>query len=134
MAELNHRVDDSSAIGRRVRTQVLGAEHVEASHRNKNQFNSKLVDLTEEYCWGEVWGGANLDLKTLSMMTIVMLGVLNRPDELRAHLRGARTNGCSDDDIVQAILQVAVYCGIPAAIDMSRAAYEALGVNAPGQK
>ena len=75
-----------------------------------------------EYCWGAVWGRPGLDLKTRSLLNLAMLTALNRPHELRLHARGALNNGCTREEIRETLLQAAVYCGVPAALDAFRSA------------
>jgi 4-carboxymuconolactone decarboxylase len=110
--------------GMEVRTAVLGEEYVAAAMRNADDFSQPLQDLVTEYCWGAVWGRDGLSLKTRSMLNLAMLSVLNRPQELRTHLRGALTNGVTRDEIREVFLQVGIYAGVPAAVDSFRAARE----------
>ena len=108
--------------GREVRTAVLGAEYVERAAANADEFSRPLQDLVTEYCWGAVWGRDGLPLKTRSMLNLAMIATLNRPTELRTHIRGALTNGVTRDEIREIFLQVGVYAGIPAAVDSFRIA------------
>ena len=108
--------------GMEVRTAVLGEQYVQAATRNADEFSQPLQDLLTEYCWGAVWGRDGLPLKTRSMLNLAMISVLNRPTELRTHLRGAVNNGVTRDEIREIFLQVAVYAGMPAAVDSFRAA------------
>ena len=110
--------------GRQVRTAVLGDEYVAAAMRNADEFSAPLQDLLTEYCWGAVWGREGLELKTRSMLNLAMIAILNRPQELRTHLRGAVNNGVTRDEIREVFLQVAVYAGAPAAVDSFRIARE----------
>jgi 4-carboxymuconolactone decarboxylase len=112
--------------GRQIRTTVLGEQYVAKATANVDDFNQPLQDLVTEYCWGAVWGREELPLKTRSMLNIAMLSVLNRPNELRTHLRGALNNGVSVEEIREVLLQVGVYAGIPAAVDSFRIARETL--------
>ena len=80
--------------------------------------------MLNEYCWGTVWGREELPRKTRSMLNIAMIAILNRQHEFRAHLKGALTNGVSRDEIREVLLQVAIYCGIPAGVDAFRVAKE----------
>ena len=75
-----------------------------------------------EYCWGAVWGRDGLPLKTRSMLNLAMLAVLNRPNELRTHVKGVLTNGLTREEIREIFLQVAIYGGVPAAVDSFRVA------------
>src|SRR6202012_1987441 len=87
-------------------------------------FNKPMQDLVTEYCWGAVWGREELPKKTRSMLNLAMISILNRPHELRAHLGGALRNGVSLDEIREIFLQVAIYAGVPAAVDSFRIARE----------
>jgi 4-carboxymuconolactone decarboxylase len=110
--------------GNEVRTAVLGEVYVQAVTRNADEFSRPLQDLVTEYCWGAVWARDGLPLKTRSMLNLAMISVLNRPHELRTHLRGALNNGVSRDEIREIFLQVAIYAGVPAAVDSFRLARE----------
>lgn len=110
--------------GLTVRKDVLGADHVEASLRGADDFTREMQQLVTEYAWGEIWSRPGLSRRDRSLLTLVMLTALNRPHELRVHLRGALNNGVSKDEIKEAFLQAAVYCGAPAALDSFRVARE----------
>lgn len=110
--------------GMEVRTAVLGEEYVQAAVAGTDEFSQPLQDLITEYCWGAVWGRDGLPLKTRSMLNLAMISVLNRPHELRTHLRGALNNGVTREEIREIFLQVAVYAGVPAAVDSFRVARE----------
>ena len=110
--------------GLKVRREVLGAEHVEASLSQADDFSRPLQELVTEYCWGNVWSRPGLDRKTRSLINVAMLTALNRPHEVKLHLRGALNNGCSKNDIMEVLLQTAIYCGVPAAMDSLRVAKE----------
>jgi 4-carboxymuconolactone decarboxylase len=111
--------------GLEIRKSVLGAEFVENSIKTADDFNMPMQELTTEYCWGAVWGRDGLPHKTRSMLNIAMLSALNRPHELKMHLKGALKNGVTKDEIREILLQVAIYCGIPAGVDSFRIAREA---------
>ncbi|MGZ4170450.1 MAG: carboxymuconolactone decarboxylase family protein [Solirubrobacteraceae bacterium] len=118
-------------VGMGVRSEVLGAEHVERSLENATAFTRPMQDLVTEYCWGAVWSRPGLDRKVRSLLNIVMLTALGRRHELEVHVRGAVTNGVSATEIQEALLQTAIYCGVPAAMEAMRtaeAALTALGV------
>ena len=112
--------------GLEIRKSVLGAEFVENSLANATDFNRAMQELTTEYCWGHVWGREGLPKKTRSMLNIAMLSALNRPHELKMHLKGAVRNGVTEEEIREILLQVAIYCGVPAGVDSFRIAGEAL--------
>ena len=115
---------DTYDKGLRVRAAVLGDDYVRAATANADEFSKPLQDLVTEYCWGAVWGRDGLSRKTRSMLNLAMLSTLNRPHELRTHLKGALTNGVTRDEICEVFLQVGIYAGIPAAVDSFRAARE----------
>ena len=110
--------------GLKTRREVLGAEYVDASIANADDFNRPMQELVTEYCWNEIWNRPGLDRKTRSIMNLCMITALNRPHELKLHVRGAINNGLTKDEIKEVILQAAIYCGVPAAIDSFRNAKE----------
>ncbi len=112
--------------GLEIRKAVLGAEYVEKSIASADDFNMPLQRLVTEYCWGAVWGREELSKKTRSMLNLAMLSALNRPHELKTHVAGALRNGVTRDEIREVLLQVAIYCGVPAAVDAFRVAREAI--------
>lgn len=112
--------------GLEIRTQVLGQEYVDKSLQNADEFSRPLQELVTEYCWGHVWGREGLSLKERSMINLAMISALNRPHELKLHTRGALRNGLSPEQIREILLQVGIYCGVPAAVDSFRIAREAL--------
>lgn len=117
--------DDLFETGLEVRKAVLGKEYVEKSLASADDFNMPMQRLTTEYCWGAVWGREDgLPRKTRSMLNLAMLSALNRPHELKLHLAGALRNGVTREEIREVLLQVAIYCGIPAGVDAFRCARE----------
>jgi 4-carboxymuconolactone decarboxylase len=112
--------------GLEIRKSVLGKEFVEKSLAAADDFNRPMQELSTEYCWGWCWGREGLDKKTRSMINLAMISALNRPHELRMHVKGAIANGVTKDEIREILLQVAIYCGIPAGMDSFRNAKEAL--------
>jgi 4-carboxymuconolactone decarboxylase len=112
--------------GLAIRREVLGAEYVDNAIASADDFNRPLQELVTEYCWGAVWGRPGLPKKTRSMLNLAMLTALNRPHELKLHVRGALKNGVSRAEIMEVLLQAAIYCGVPAAVDAFRNAREAL--------
>jgi 4-carboxymuconolactone decarboxylase len=110
--------------GLEIRKAVLGEAYVNNALKNVDSFNQPLQDLLNEYCWGALWGREELPRKTRSMLNLAMLSILNRPHELRAHLRGALNNGVTRNEIREILLQVAIYAGVPAAVDGFRTARE----------
>jgi 4-carboxymuconolactone decarboxylase len=107
-----------------IRTAVLGKDYVEKAMKSADEFNMPFQHLVTEYCWGAVWGREGLTRKTRSMLNLAMISILNRPHELRAHVRGALTNGVTKDEIREVFMQVAIYAGVPAGVDAFRVAKE----------
>lgn len=101
--------------GMKVRRAVLGDAHVDASLKNRNEFNEDFQDLITRYAWGEIWTRPGLTKQTRSMITLAMMVALNHPDELQMHIRAALNNGVTRDEIREVLLQTAIYCGVPAA-------------------
>ena len=111
--------------GLALRKQVLGAEYVEKSMASADSFSMPMQELSTEYCWGHVWTRPGLQLRERSLINIAMISALNRPHELKLHVKAALNNGLTREEIREVILQVAVYCGVPAGIDSTRIAREA---------
>ena len=121
--------------GLKLRKQVLGAEYVEKSMASADSFSMPMQELSTEYCWGHVWTRPGLALRDRSLINIAMISALNRPHELKLHVKAALNNGLSREEIREVILQVAVYCGVPAGIDSTRIAREAFAeVDAAAKK
>jgi 4-carboxymuconolactone decarboxylase len=118
---MDQHTDDK---GREVRAAVLGEAYVRKSEDSADEFNTPFQDLLIEYCWGAVWGRDGLPRKTRSMLNIAMISILNRPNELRTHIKGALTNGVTREEIREVLMQVAVYAGAPAGVDGFRLARE----------
>jgi 4-carboxymuconolactone decarboxylase len=112
--------------GLAVRREVLGTDYVDRSLQSADDFTAPLQELITEYCWGEIWTRDDLPRATRSLINIAMMTALNRPHELRLHVRGALTNGCSVKEIRGVLLQTVVYCGVPAALDAFRVAREVI--------
>jgi len=110
--------------GLKVRREVLGSEYVDNAIKNADDFSRTLQEFVTEYCWGELWNRPGLDRKSRSMLNLAMLAALNRPHEIKLHIRGAINNGMTKDEIKEVFLQVGVYCGVPAAVDAFRNARE----------
>jgi 4-carboxymuconolactone decarboxylase len=110
--------------GLKIRREVLGAEYVDKAIASADNFNRPLQELVTQYCWGEIWGRPGLDRKTRSLINLAMISALNRPHEVKMHIKGALNNGLTKDDIQEVFLQVAIYCGVPAAVDSFRTAQE----------
>jgi len=101
--------------GMRVRREVLGDEHVDRAVQNTTELTREFQELITRYAWGEIWTRAGLDRRTRSCITITALVARGQWDELALHIRAARRNGLSDDEIKEVLLQCAIYCGVPAA-------------------
>ena len=111
--------------GLAIRKEVLGKEFVEKSFAAADDFNRPMQELVTEYCWGAVWGREELPRKTRSMLNLAMLTCLNRPHELKMHIKGALRNGVTRDEVREVFLQAAIYVGVPAGVDSFRIAREA---------
>ena len=110
--------------GLQTRREVLGADHVDGAIAGADDFTRAMQEHTTQYCWGDIWNRPGLDRRTRSLLNLAMLTALNRPHELRLHVRGAIRNGVSRDEIREVLLQCAIYCGVPAAMDSFRNARE----------
>jgi 4-carboxymuconolactone decarboxylase len=124
MAERPEYQSELFKKGLGIRREVLGAEYVDNSLARADDFMAAFQKLTTEYAWGEIWTRPGLPRKTRSMLNLAMLTALNRPAELRLHLRGALTNGVTRDEIKEILLQTGIYCGIPACLDAFKTAAE----------
>lgn len=111
--------------GLALRKQVLGADYVEKSMASADDFSRPMQELSTEYCWGYVWTRPGLQLRERSLINLSMISALNRPHELKLHVKAALNNGLTREEIREVLLQVAVYCGVPAGIDSTRIAREA---------
>lgn len=111
--------------GLAIRKAVLGKEYVEKSLASADDFSRPMQELSTEYCWGKVWSRPGLERRDRSLINLGIIAALNRPHELKLHVKGALTNGVTREEICEVFLQVAVYCGIPAGIDSVRIAREA---------
>ncbi|MCK0198922.1 4-carboxymuconolactone decarboxylase [Ancylobacter sp. 6x-1] len=116
--------DDLFEKGLEIRRAVVGSAYVDKSLAEMDDFTQPLQELVTKYCWGEVWGRPGLERRERSILNIGMIAALNRPHELKLHLRGALNNGLSREEIRELLLQVAIYCGVPAALDSFRIARE----------
>lgn len=122
MAEARERFER----GLQIRREVVGSEYVDRSLAAADDFNQALQDLITEWCWGTVWARPGLDRRTRSVLNLGMIVALNRPHELALHVRGAVRNGLTREEISEVVLQAAIYCGAPAALDASRVARQVL--------
>lgn len=112
------------ADGLKTRREVLGAEYVDKGMAAVDDFNAPFADLLNTYCWNDVWNRPGLPRQTRSMLNLAMLSALGRSHELKLHINGALNNGLTKGDIREVFLQVAIYCGVPAAVESFRCARE----------
>jgi len=108
--------------GRKIRAEVLGEAAVRQRLDEADSFNRDFQELVTEYCWGAGWGRTALSRRDRSLMNLGMLSALNRPEEFALHVRAAMRNGVTRDDLEDALIQVAIYCGIPAGVEAFRIA------------
>ncbi|PBC39343.1 4-carboxymuconolactone decarboxylase [Rhodococcus sp. ACS1] len=117
---------DTNETGRRIMSELMGADYVEKKDETRNDFNDVIHDYSIEVCFGRVWARDGIDRKQRSIVNIAMLTALNRPAQLAHHVEGALTNGCTVAEIKEVLLQAAVYCGLPAAGEAFRVAENVL--------
>jgi 4-carboxymuconolactone decarboxylase len=110
------------ARGETVRRAVLGDAYVDRALENADDFSRPFQDVLNEYCWGQCWTNDDLDLRQRSLLNLGMLAALGRMHEFQVHLRGAIRNGLSDAELRAALIQIAVYCGVPAGVECFRIA------------
>ena len=118
--------DGLNEKGLQIRREMFGAEFVEKRHAEASEFSKPFVEMVNNFAFGEVWSREGIDRKTRSMLTLAMLVALNRPFEMRIHLKGAISNGVTKDEIREIILQSVLYCGFPAAFEAFRLCEEVL--------
>jgi 4-carboxymuconolactone decarboxylase len=119
-------MEDRFAQGLALRREVLGSDYVDRSLAEADAFSLPMQQLSTEYCWGTIWSRQGLSHRDRSLLNLGMISALNRPHELKLHVKAAMRNGLSREEISEALLQVAIYCGVPAGIDSTRIAREAL--------
>lgn len=115
--------------GLKTRRDVLGSDYVDKAIANADEFSKPLQELVTQYCWGDVWNRPGLERKTRSLLNLAMLTALNRPHELKLHVRGALNNGVTKEEIREVFLQAAIYCGVPAGVESFRLAREVFAEN-----
>jgi 4-carboxymuconolactone decarboxylase len=118
--------DGALERGRKVRGEVLGPAHVERALEQASEFSRPMQELVTEYCWGDVWSRPGLTRRERSLINLAMLTALNRSHELAVHARGAIRNGCTPEEIQETLLQTAIYCGVPAAMEAFRVVEHAM--------
>lgn len=121
---------DRYETGLAKRRQVVGAEYVDRAIDNADDFDREWQRILTEYCWGEVWGQRVLSDKQRSLHNLCLLAALNRQTEFELHLRGALRNGATPDEIRETLIQVAIYCGVPAGVEAFRIAKRVLAETA----
>ena len=112
--------------GRKIRTEVLGAERVAKTLDRADSFNRDFQQILTEYCWGACWGRDGLSRQQRSLLNLGMLAALNRPHEFELHFRAAIGNGLSRAELQDALIQIAIYCGVPAGVEAHRIASKVL--------
>ena len=120
--------------GLKIRSEVLGPDHVARAMDAANAFSRPMQELVIEYCWGTIWSRPALGRRERSLVNLAMITALNRPRELAVHVRGAITNGCTAAEIQEVLLQASIYCGVPAGLDAFRIAESVLGDLAAGEE
>ena len=127
-----HPTDKRYERGLAIRKEVLGEAHVERSLAAVSDFSRPVQEFVTSACWGDIWSRPGLDRRTRSLLNLVMLTALGRNHELGVHVKGAITNGATEQEIQEALLQAAVYCGVPAALESFRVAERVLEEIAAG--
>ena len=117
---------DQYERGLKCRKEVLGDAYVEASLNKADDFNRDFQEMVTEYCWGGTWGRGVLSKRDRSILNLGMLAGLGKSQEFKLHFKGAITNGLSMEDLREILIQIGVYCGIPAGIEAYRLAREVL--------
>ena len=121
--------------GMKTRRKVLGDEWVDRSLKTLTPFNEEFQEMITRYAWGDIWTRPGLPRHTRSLITIAMLIGMNREGELKLHLRAAKNNGVTRDEIKEVLMQSAIYCGIPAAnatFHLAEEVLDELGVESLG--
>jgi len=118
--------DDRFEKGLAIRKEVLGDEDVTRSLERADDFTRPMQELSTAYCWGEIWSREGLSRRDRSLLNLAMISALNRPHELKLHVKAALRNGLTRDEIREDLLQVAVYCGVLAGMDSTRIARDAI--------
>lgn len=120
---------DRYQAGMSVRRQVLGDAHVDRASARTTEFTADFQRLITEYAWGSIWTRPGLDRRSRSIITLTALIARGHHEELAMHLRAARTNGLTDEEIKEVLLQTAIYCGVPDANTAFRIAQDTLFTN-----
>lgn len=130
---MKYKENEAFIAGRAVRGDTLGHAHVEKVLESTDDFALPMQQMITEMAWGQVWSRPGLERKTRSMLTVAMLTALNRPQELLLHMRGARNNGATPEELRELCLHAAVYAGFPAAQEAFRALRQVMADEASAQ-
>lgn len=120
--------------GMKLRREVLGDDYVDRSLAGVDDFNREFQQMVTEHAWGAIWARPGLSKKQRSLLNLGMLAALNRPEEFELHFRGALKNGCTIEELKETLLQIAVYCGMPAGVSAFRVARKILDEGKPTRK
>lgn len=112
--------EERFALGRKIRGEVLDTKHTANAPETLNKFQAAFRQFTEENCWGTAWVRPGLERKTRSMLNLAMLAAMARWQEFEVHVRGARNNGVTDDEMIEIVIQAGVYAGVPIAAESMR--------------
>jgi 4-carboxymuconolactone decarboxylase len=107
--------DSARERGMKIRREVLGDDHVDRAIERATELTEEFQDFITRYAWGEIWSRPGLERRARSCITLTALVALGRFEELEIHIRAARRNGLTNDEIKEVLLHTAVYCGVPAA-------------------
>ena len=110
--------------GQKLRREVLGDTYVDAAAKTTTDFNRPFQEFITENVWGNIWSRPGLDRRTRALINIGMLTAMGRTEEVKIYLRAGRNIGVTREDVREVLMQTAVYCGVPAALDSFRAAQE----------
>ncbi|PWV37506.1 MAG: 4-carboxymuconolactone decarboxylase [Desulfurococcaceae archaeon] len=119
-------VSERYEIGLRIRKEVLGEKYVENAIKSATEFDRELQDILNEYVWGIVWSGKAIPRKYKSLINIALLAAMGRSNELKLHIKGAFRNGCTLEEVKEALIQAMIYAGAPAGVEGFRVAREAI--------
>jgi 4-carboxymuconolactone decarboxylase len=117
--------------GMKIRREVLGDGYVDRALQSVDDFTREFQQMVTEHAWGAIWSRPGLAKKQRSLINLAMLAALNRPEEFELHFRGALNNGCTLEELKETLLQIAVYCGMPAGVSAFRIARKVLAERKP---
>jgi 4-carboxymuconolactone decarboxylase len=125
---MNQKIGSDEVYQRGIatRSEIMDSDPSGSAFEASDDFIVPFQRLVGTYCWGEIWNREGLDRKTRSLLTVAMMAALNRPNELRLHLKGAINNGCSAEELRETMMHVAIYCGVPAGNEGLRTARDVL--------